>query len=67
MLVNGEELRLSSLNEVNNLRELVLHFQMQPEIVAVDINGEIPKRTEWENIILKEEDQIEIIRFVGGG
>ena len=67
MLVNGEELTLASLNKVQNLRELVLHFQMQPEIVAVDINGKVPKRQEWENILLKEEDQIEIIRFVGGG
>lgn len=67
MLVNGEELSLASLSKVKNLRELVLHFQMQPEIVAIDINGEIPKRKEWEKILLKEEDRIEIIRFVGGG
>ena len=67
MLVNGEEICLASLSQVQNVRELVLHFQMQPEIVAVDINGEIPKRQEWEKILLKEEDKIEIIRFVGGG
>ena len=67
MIVNGEKLSLSSLNEVHSLRDLVLHFQMQPEIVAVDINGSIPKRQEWENIQLKEEDKVEIIRFVGGG
>ena len=67
MLVNGEELVLNSLSKVHNLRDLVLHLQMQPEIVAIDINGEIPKRQDWENILLKEEDKIEIIRFVGGG
>ena len=40
---------------------------MEPEAVAADVNGTIPSRKTWSEIILKEEDRIELVRFVGGG
>ncbi len=35
--------------------------------VAVELNREIVPKAEYQNIILKEGDQLEVINFVGGG
>ncbi len=67
MIVNGEKLHLKEHTELSSLQDLILHFQLHPEAVAVEINGEILQRQNWNKILLKEEDQIELIRFVGGG
>ena len=40
---------------------------MEPEAVAADVNGIIPSRKTWSEIILQEKDRIELVRFVGGG
>ena len=46
---------------------LIGHYGLDPVTIAVEINGEIPKRDQWSSIALKESDRIEFIRFVGGG
>lgn len=35
--------------------------------VAVELNGEIVKRTAFETHLIKDGDVIEIVKFVGGG
>ncbi len=35
--------------------------------VAVELNREIVPKAEYQNIILKEGDHLEVINFVGGG
>ncbi len=67
MIVNGETFSLASNSEVHSIQDLVQHFKLHPAIVVVDRNGSIAPRQEWEDILLKEEDHIELIRFVGGG
>ncbi len=45
------------------LRELDLH----PQQVAVEVNREIVKRDKFEEHQLSDGDELEILRFVGGG
>jgi thiamine biosynthesis protein ThiS len=35
--------------------------------VAVELNGQIVPKATYEDVLLKEEDTLEIVRFVGGG
>ncbi|WP_071396275.1 sulfur carrier protein ThiS [Bacillus tuaregi] len=35
--------------------------------IAVECNGNIVPKAEYKNVILKEEDTLEIVKFVGGG
>lgn len=35
--------------------------------IAVEYNGEILKREQYESIVLNPEDRLEIVSFVGGG
>ena len=38
-----------------------------PEIIAVEVNYNIISKSEYENYIISEDDEIEIVSFMGGG
>lgn len=38
-----------------------------PKRIAVERNGEIVPKSQYENTVLEDEDVIEIVSFVGGG
>lgn len=40
---------------------------IEHEKVIIEYNYDILMREDWKNTILKEEDVIEVLRFVGGG
>ena len=40
---------------------------LEPKKVVIELNGEILPREKWEKIVLKEDDCLEVISFVGGG
>ncbi|MBE7437569.1 MAG: sulfur carrier protein ThiS [Spirochaetales bacterium] len=64
MLVNGDSLTLQS---GWTLLDLLAYLNIKPQTVAIEYNGEIPERSRWGQIELKEADRIEVIHFVGGG
>ena len=66
MTVNGKQISLEEL-KLKNLLELVRFYELKPQAVAIEMNGEIPSRANWEGILLRETDTIELIGFVGGG
>ena len=35
--------------------------------IAIELNREVVRRSEWGSTMLKDEDRIEIVHFVGGG
>ncbi|PKM93303.1 MAG: thiamine biosynthesis protein ThiS [Firmicutes bacterium HGW-Firmicutes-1] len=40
---------------------------LNPKSVVIEYNENIAKSEEWESIQLKENDQLEVLRLVGGG
>lgn len=62
--INGKEREVS---EGLNIPQLLSLLQIRHKYVAIELNKEIVKRSEWENTILKDGDVIEIVTFVGGG
>ncbi|MDD7185125.1 MAG: sulfur carrier protein ThiS [Oscillospiraceae bacterium] len=38
-----------------------------PKIIAVEVNYNIISKSEYENYIISEDDEIEIVSFMGGG
>ncbi len=62
--VNGEEREIS---EKITLAELIQILELPSERVAVELNREVVRRANWQNTQLNENDQIEIVHFVGGG
>lgn len=50
-----------------SLMEYLRSCGYDPMKVAVERNGDIVPKREFETLILKEDDCLEIVRFVGGG
>ena len=67
MLVNGEKLDLSSCPDIHSLRDLLQHYNLQEAEIAVQMNGDILARRDWDKLSLHDSDSVELIRFVGGG
>ncbi|HIY28409.1 MAG TPA: sulfur carrier protein ThiS [Firmicutes bacterium] len=64
MKCSGKEIHLEAPVSV---RAFLLEQGYQPERVAVERNGQIVRRADFDKELLREEDTVEIVHFVGGG
>jgi thiamine biosynthesis protein ThiS len=64
IFINGESKELSGQI---NLNELLKYFSLPTERVAIELNQEVVRKKDWENIQIKDADKIEVVHFVGGG
>ncbi len=65
LVVNGKE---SNLAERSTIIQLLNEQEVKmPEMVSVELNGQILKRSEFENTTLNEGDKVEFLYFMGGG
>jgi len=46
---------------------LLADLQIHPQRVAVQLNGEILRREQFPEVVLKDGDTVEIITFMAGG
>ncbi len=64
LTVNGES---RTFNDGTSIIKLLDVLNIEQRRVAVAINGEVVPRTEHDTTALKDGDQVEIVRMVGGG
>ncbi len=50
-----------------DLEELLEHFSLPSQRVAVELNKMVIRRIDWAETKVRESDTIEVIHFVGGG
>jgi sulfur carrier protein len=50
-----------------SVRGLLLHLEVVPDRVAVELNGGIVSQREWDSVIVQDGAKMEIVQFVGGG
>ena len=62
--INGEN---REVVESLSLKELVKQLDLTPERIAIELNQNVVRRADWPSTVLRENDQIEIVHFVGGG
>jgi thiamine biosynthesis protein ThiS len=62
--VNGEE---KDLSDATSLSELITALDLPVARIAIELNREVVRRSDWGSTMLKDEDRIEIVHFVGGG
>ncbi len=55
------------INDRTNLNELLNKLKIQKNKVAIEVNGEIVQKDKYQNLILRKEDKVEIVHFIGGG
>lgn len=63
MTINGEKIGLKELKFLDFLKQKGL----KSELIALELNGKIIPKSEFENLVLKENDKAEVVTFVGGG
>lgn len=63
VFVNGELREL----EISTLAELITELDLPVARIAIELNREVVRRSDWGSTMLKDEDRIEIVHFVGGG
>ena len=62
--INGKD---ESVDNPVNLMELILVKGLVPEHIVIEHNSRIVSKGEWHGTVLKEDDNVEIVSFVGGG
>jgi len=55
------------INSGTNLNELINKLKIQKKKIAVEVNGTIVERDKYTNLVLKKDDKVEIVHFIGGG
>lgn len=64
MKLNGKTV---ALKQEQTLFEFLSAEKFDCKIIAVERNGAIVPKAEYESVRLSDEDTLEIVRFVGGG
>ncbi len=65
LIVNG---KASNLAEGLTISQLLIEQEVKmPEMVSVELNGQILKRSEFESTTLNQGDKVEFLYFMGGG
>jgi len=62
--ING---KLSTINDNLTLSNYIKKLQIPLKKVAIELNQEIIDKNKLNKIILKKNDKIEIVHFIGGG
>ena len=64
LTVNGKS---RAVAEATNLEAYLTSFGLNLQFVAVGYNGEVIKKETFSQVVLREGDNLEIVRPVGGG
>jgi len=63
--VNGENKEFSE--ERLSLEQFVTELDLPDRRLAIEVNGQIVRRSDWSSTLVKDGDTVEIVHFVGGG
>ena len=64
IFINGEVREVPSEFSLAGLLE---YFSLPQTRIAIELNRDVVRRKDWENVRVNDADKIEIIHFVGGG
>lgn len=63
--VNNE---IQELEKEINITDLLVKNKVEmPDMVSVQINGEFIKKENFQNTVIKENDEVNFLYFMGGG
>ncbi len=65
LVVNGKN---ADITDALTVSELLANEDVKmPQMVSVELNGRILKRSEFQTTALKDEDNVEFLYYMGGG
>ncbi|GAE86881.1 sulfur carrier protein ThiS [Acetivibrio straminisolvens] len=62
--LNGKQTEVAN---GTSLMDLICSKGLEPESVVIEYNQNVLRKEEWDSVVLKENDKLEVLRFVGGG
>lgn len=62
--INGKK---EHLNAGLTLNDLLVNRKVRPEMVAVEINGNMVDRDIYKSTVINEGDEVEYLYYMGGG
>ncbi|HEY0263671.1 MAG TPA: sulfur carrier protein ThiS [Granulicella sp.] len=65
--LNGQSRSFATFSSSTTLDLLIQELGLKGDRVAVEHNGAIVPRTQWQAVALSEGDKLEVVHFVGGG
>jgi sulfur carrier protein len=57
----------TDLDGIKTVGDLIRSKDLKPQMVAVELNGEILPRDRFDETELNDGDRLEVVHFVGGG
>ncbi|RZT21273.1 sulfur carrier protein ThiS [Fictibacillus sp. BK138] len=63
--INGDEVQVP--DALQSVTELLEHLKLNDQMIIAEVNEKIIQNEEQNNKQIKEDDRIELVRFVGGG
>lgn len=64
VIINGQD---KILEDDLSLQEIIQNLNIEDKVMACAVNMDIVKKESWSIYILKDNDTIELLNFVGGG
>lgn len=64
LIINGQP---ATVTEALRLPDLLALKGLNPERLAVELNGDIVPKSRYPEVVLQEQDTLELLSFVGGG
>ena len=65
LVINGKDKDFNG--DLTIIQLLTQENVKMPEMVSIELNGEILRRSEFEKTALKDGDNVEFLYFMGGG
>jgi sulfur carrier protein len=65
LMINGEEVMVP--NSLQSITDLLKHLNLHDQVVIAEVNEDIIDNHKQRETQIKENDKIELVRFVGGG
>ena len=62
--INGKK---KILKKNHNLLELLKNLKLRTNGIAVEINLTVIPKSQYKNTLIKNNDKVEIVQFIGGG
>lgn len=62
--LNGETREVPEGVHLDRLLEL---FSFPTKRIAIELNGDVVRKADWPGLIVRDDDRLEVVHFVGGG
>ncbi|MBO8155524.1 MAG: sulfur carrier protein ThiS [Bacillaceae bacterium] len=65
LVINGQQKSVSE--HIRTIEELMNELKLNPQLVIVEQNGQVIDKQSYSVAPVNEGDQLELVKFVGGG